>query len=276
MRVAVLALVGAAALPALAVDLQSDTIAAFDRYVRATEQRQATGPFLWVEAGQESRRKTSLDALRRGEVLIEPMKTRDNDRDIEIPDGIVHHWMGTAFVKGATLAQAVNLLQDYDRHATVYSPNVARSKLIRRDGDHFTVFLRFSMKRVITVVVNSEHEAKFTRHDAERVSSRIVSTRIAQVEDAGTPTERELPVGRDGGYLWRLNSYWRFQQRDGGVYIQCESITLTRQIPFVARMIVRPFVNDIPRETLTFTMEKTRTALASSAPPSRTPPAAPK
>jgi hypothetical protein len=123
------------------------------------------------------------------------------------------------------------------------------------------VFLRFAMKKVITVVVNSEHDARYTRHDPHRVSSRIVSTRIAQVEDAGTAEERELPVGHDGGYLWRLNSYWRFEERDGGVLIQSESITLTRQIPFLARAIVRPFVQSIPRDTLTFTLEKTRAAL---------------
>jgi hypothetical protein len=263
MRVAALALLSVAAVPVLAADLRQDTVAAFDRYARATERRLATGPFLWFEAGPEAQRRAAGDALRRGELLIEPVKTSDNGKEIEIPDGIVHHWVGVVFAKGVTLDRAVALLQDYDRHATIYSPNVAGSKLIRRDGDQFTVFLRFFMKKVITVVVDSEHDARFTRHGADRVSSRIVSTRITQVEDPGTPKERTLPVGHDGGYLWRLNSYWRFEQRDGGVYIQCESITLTRQIPFFARMIVRPFVNDIPRETLTFTLDSTRKTLAS-------------
>jgi hypothetical protein len=261
MRVAALALVSVAAVPVLAADLLPGTVAAFDRYARATEQRAATAPFLWFEAGTEPHRGAAGEALRRGELLIESVKTRENGKDIEIPDGVVHHWVGVVFAKGATLDQAVTLLQDYDRHASIYAPNVARSKLIRREGDHFTVFLRFFMKKVITVVVNSEHDARFTRHGPDRVSSRIVSTRITQVEDPGTAKERELPVGNDGGYLWRLNSYWRFQQRDGGVYIQCESITLTRQIPFFLRAIVRPFVNDIPRETLTFTLETTRKKL---------------
>jgi len=119
---------------------------------------------------------------------------------------------------------------------------------------------------VITVVVNSDHVAYFTRHDAMRAQSRIYSTRIAEVEDPDTPQERERPVGHDGGYLWRLNSYWRFLQRDGGVYLQCESISLTRGIPLGLGWIVRPFVTSIPRESLEFTLETTRKTLQATAP----------
>jgi hypothetical protein len=121
------------------------------------------------------------------------------------------------------------------------------------------------MKKVITVVVNSEHEARFTRDGADRARSRIVSTRIAEVDDPDTREEREKPVGRDGGYLWRLNSYWRFLERDNGVYVECESVTLTRDIPSGFGWLVRPFVTSIPRESLTFTLETTRTRLAAAA-----------
>lgn len=74
--------------------------------------------------------------------------------------------------------------------------------------------------------------------------------------------ERELPVGLDGGYLWRLNTYWRFLERDGGTYMECESLTLTRGIPFGIGWIIRPFVTSIPRESLEFTLNSTRKALA--------------
>jgi hypothetical protein len=126
----------------------------------------------------------------------------------------------------------------------------------------FRVHLRFFMKKVITVVVNSEHEARFSSPARDRAESRIYSTRIAEVESPDTPSEREKPVGRDGGYLWRLNTYWRFLERDGGTYIQCEAISLTRGIPFGLGWVVGPFVTSIPRESLTFTLETTRKALA--------------
>jgi hypothetical protein len=246
---------------AAAADLMPATVEAFNRYVAAADrQRQSRASFLWIDADAPAERR-ARDAVRRGELAITRVEVRDAGRDIAVPDGLVHHWLGTVFVPGATVDQAIALLQDYNRHAEIYRPSVAQSRLIARDGDRFTFFLRFFMKKVITVVVNSDHEARFTRHDTGRAESRIHSTRVAEVEEPGTAREREKPVGHDGGYLWRLNSYWRFQQRDDGVYLQCESISLTRGIPFGLGWVVRPFVTSIPRETLAFTLETTRKAL---------------
>ena len=121
------------------------------------------------------------------------------------------------------------------------------------------------MKKGISVVVNSEHEARFTNPGPDRVRSRIYSTRIAEVEDPDTPDESEKPVGHDGGYLWRLNSYWSFLERDGGTYVQCESISLTRGIPTGLGWLIGPFVTSIPRESLEFTLQTTRTTLARQA-----------
>ena len=242
----------------VAAELTSATVDAFNRYVAVAErQRQSAPTFLWIDADAPAERR-ARDAVRRGELAITRVEIRDGGREIAVPDGLVHHWLGTAFVRGATLEQALTLLQDYNRHADIYKPSVAQSRLISHDGDRYTFFLRFFMKKVITVVVNSEHDARFTRHDARRAESRIHSTRIAEVENPGSAREREKPVGNDGGYLWRLNSYWRFEQRDEGVYLQCESISLTRGIPFGLGWVVRPFVTSIPRETLTFTLETTR------------------
>ena len=203
-----------------AAELHAPTIAAFNRYVGLTEaQSDGEKPFLWVDnvTATGDRR---VDIVRGGKLLIEPFETRDRGQRIAIPDGLVHHWIGVVFVPGATADQALALLQNYDRHAEIYKPNVARSRLVSRNGDDFKVYLRFFMKKVITVVMNSEHEAHFTRDAPSRFRSRIISTRIAEVENPDTPREREKPVGNDGGYMWRLNSYWRVVERDGGVYIQ--------------------------------------------------------
>lgn len=223
---------------ASAADLGPETVAAFDAYVLQHERRIAADPYA---------RTTDT-------------RTEGNSRDV--PGGLLHHWRGAMFVPGATVDAAMALLQDYDRHAAIYAPTVARSRILARDGDRFKVYLRFMMRKVITVVVNSEHDARFTRDASDRARSRIVSSRISEVQDPDTPQERELPVGRDGGYLWRLNSYWRFLQKDGGVYIECESITLTRGIPTGFGWLVRPFVTSIPRESLAFTLETTRARLS--------------
>jgi hypothetical protein len=269
MRVAVTALVGWLILgdPAAAAELKPQTAAAFERYVRITEGQRdlelksATG-FLLIDDVDSSRRRQRLDELRAGRLVIEQRRTEDQGRRIDVPDGLVHHWVGLAFVPGAVLDATVRLLQDYDRHAEIYRPSIARSKLLSRDGDSFRLFLRFFMKKGITVVLNSDHQARFERPAPDRAHSRIVSTRIAEVDNADTPAEREKPPGRDGGYMWRLNSYWRFLERDGGTYVQCESISLTRAIPTGLGWLIGPFVTSIPKESLEFTLETTRRALA--------------
>ncbi|NOT26988.1 MAG: hypothetical protein HOP16_12890 [Acidobacteria bacterium] len=251
--------------PAGSAELQPHTVAAFDRYVKATEARTAAqSAFLWVDSLPAAQRQSRIADLRAGMLLIERLTTLDGRREISIPDGLVHHWVGTVFAPGATVNEAVALLQDYNRHADVYRPAVVQSRVLNRQGERFQVFLRFSMTKVITVVVNSEHDAQFVRDGPDRARSRIYSTRISQVEDAGTPGERELPVGQDGGYMWRLNTYWRFLERDGGTYVQCESISLTRGIPFGFGWMIGPFVTSIPRESLEFTLNTTRKTLSKS------------
>jgi hypothetical protein len=245
---------------AMAAELRPATIAGFNRYVTVYEAQSAKGPFLWIDGDEQAQRR-ARDLARTGGLVMERIQVRDGGRDIEIPDGIVHHWLGTVFVPGGTVEKALGLLQAYDRHADIYKPAIARSRLISRQGDSFRFFLRFYAKKVITVVLNSEHEARFTREDATRARSRIVSTRIAEVKNPDTPQEREKPVGNDGGFLWRLNSYWRVVERDGGVYIQCETLSLTRSIPFGLNWIVGPFVTSVPRELLSFTLVTSRTAL---------------
>jgi hypothetical protein len=243
-----------------AAELRPATVEAFNHYASVYEAQSAKGPFLWID-GESAEQRRARDLARSGGLVMERIQVRDAGRDIAIPDGIVHHWLGTVFVPGATVDKALALLQAYDRHADIYKPAIARSRLISRDGDTFRFFLRFYAKKVITVVLNSEHEARFAREDATRASSRIMSTRVAEVENPDTPQEREKPVGNDGGYLWRLNSYWRVVERDGGVYVQCETLSLTRSIPFGLNWIVGPFVTSVPRELLSFTLVTSRTAL---------------
>ncbi len=268
--IVVLGAASAAAAPAggaaLAAELKPKTVAAFDAYVKLAEARiqdevRRPETFLYLDTLDQASRRNAEAAVRRGEIVIEAIKAPARGRQVSIPDGRVHHWLGVGFLPGVRLEQAVKLLQDYDRHAEIYTPAVQRSKVLERDGNRFRVFLRFYQKKIIAVTVNSEHDAEFFQPAPDRAHSRIRSTRIAEVEEAGTAREREKPVGQDGGYLWRLNTYWRFLERDAGTYIQCESITLTRDIPFGFGWLVGPFVTSIPRESLTFTMERTREAL---------------
>ena len=246
-----------------AAELKPQTIKAFDRYVEVTEARMQTeldgeAPFLWVDRLPDDDRDEANAKLRAGEVVIDRLETRDGDEKIEIPDGTIHHWIGTVLIPGVTLEQTMALIQDYDRYAEIYGPDVRQSKLLSRDGSRFRVYLQLFKKKVVTVVLNTEYDAEFVRLDAQRAYVPSHTTRIVEVEHPDTPDEREKPEGRDHGFMWRFNNYCSYEERADDTYMQCESITLTRGIPFFLHVFIRPFVNGIPKDGLTFTLEATR------------------
>lgn len=172
-------------------------------------------------------------------------------------DGMIHHWTGIIFVPHMTLDSLIRWLQDYDHHDK-YFKEVEKSKLVSRDGNTFKIYLRLRRKKVVTVIYNSDHTAIYRRHDGQHVSSRSFTTKIAEVDDPGSPSEREKPVGNDRGFLWRLNSYWRFVEQDGGVVVECESVSLSRSIPSGLGWMIRDFVESIPRESLENTLTSIR------------------
>ena len=245
----------------VAETLKPETAAAFDHYVEVSERQVVSTPFLRVDALPDTQRKAEYERLRSGEVITERMQTRDQSRFIVVPGGMVHHWMGTVFIPGVTLKQTLAFLQDYDNQYKFYGPDVQNSRLIKRDGEDFKVFLRLRKTKVITVILNTEYDIKYSVLNASQATSVSRSTRIAEVENAGKASEKEKPVGDDGGFMWRLNSYWRFAERDGGVYIQLEAISLTRDIPTGLGWLVGPFVTSIPKESLIFTLTRTRDGL---------------
>ena len=250
-------------------DLQARTRQDFDRYAAATVERivresQPHGSFLYLQHASSDNGAAALSRLRRGELIYERLETRDgNGEEMEIHDGLLHHWLGAAFVQGVSVEEALELVQDYDNHAEIF-PEVEQSQLLSENGDTFRAFLRFRKHKVITVVMNTEHEARYVRVAPDRAYSLSHSTRVQEVEDAGTSSEKELPEGEGHGFMWAMNSYWRFLERDGGIYIECESITLTRTIPFLLRWIVGPFVNDVPRQSLRNLLEISRDELSAN------------
>jgi len=159
------------------------------------------------------------------------------------------------------VTQVLGVVQDYDHLARYYSPRVINSRLISRQGDDFQIALRMREHKLVTVVMDSEYGVKYGRLDAAHRFSFSRSTRIAEIADAGGAHERVVPETENHGYLWRLNSYWRFVDQGDGVLVQCEAISLTRDIPTGLGWAVGPFVRAIPRESLEATLAATRDAV---------------
>jgi len=261
--------IGLLAMPgaAPAAEPRPEALRGFEQYVQRTEERIRTevsgGTFLWVNALPAAQREKAMNQLRRGEAAIERMQSAP----AATPGAMIHHWMGTILIPGATLERVLSTIQDYDRHREYYAPEVARSRTVRRSGDDFTIYLRLQRTKVITVAFDTEHQVRYHRPDALRAYSESRGTRIAELQDAGEAGERVLSPAEERGFLWRLNSYWRFQQAAEGVYVQCEAVSLTRNIPTGLGWLVGPFVESVPRESLEFTLRSTQAAI--SGPPEK-------
>ena len=253
---------------AAAAELQPKTVVAFDHYVAVTEARiqsEVNGerPFLWVDRLPPEKRAAVSARLAEGEVEVERLETRDGNEKISIPSGLVHHWIGTVLIPGVSLESTIALVRDYNQYAEFYDPNVRKASILEQDGDRFKVYARLYMKKVITAVVDTEYDAEFIAIDDRRTYVPSRTTRILEVEDHDSPDERLKPEGRDRGFLWRFNNYCSFEQRDEGTYMQCESVSLSRGLPFLVGAIVKPFVTAIPKETMTFTLAAARARLTS-------------
>ena len=256
----------ALAAAASAAVLQSGTSAVFDRYVKLTQagfeaQNSGKPPFLWFENMPANRSAEIERDLQSGQVVIEKLETTDSGRPISVPDGMIHHWIGTVFIPGATLAQVLAFEEDYDHQASFFQPDVISSKILQHTGPDFAVNLRFYKKKAISVVLDTDHQVHYASIDANRAWSESWTTRVQQVDHPGQPGEKLQPQGRDDGFLWRMNTYWRFEAKDGGVYVESQSVSLTRDIPTGLGWMVGPFVTSIPRQSLDFTLANTRKAV---------------
>lgn len=250
-----------------AADLQPAASAGFDRYAELTEQTFDSGnknlaSFLWIDSLSPDQQRADYAQLEAGQVVIESLQTLDRGRPIATPGALIHHWVGTVFVPDATLAQVLAFEQDYDHQQQYFTPDVMRSKILSHNGPDFTIELRFYKKKVISVVLETQHQVHYGQVDATHAWSRSQTTRVEQVDHPGQPNESLEAEGNDDGFLWRMDTYWRFEEKDGGVYIESQSISLTRDVPAGLGWMIGPYITSIPRESLTFTLAATRKAIA--------------
>ena len=244
--------------------LQPKTAAGFSKYAAAVEARRAKDiannePFLDFERRSAADQARIMASLKRGEVFVErAAEARDQAaNEIPVDGGLINHWRGTVFVPNVKLDQLLKVLQEpqSDKHK---QEDVLSSRVVSRDGDSQKVFLRLRRTKFVTVVYDTEYDVDYRRLGADRAFSNSLSTKIVEIENAGTPRERALPEGDDHGYMWRLNSYWRYKQVDGGVLVEIESLTLSRDLPAIIGPLIRPIVNSTARESMTRTLASVR------------------
>ena len=259
---------------ALGIELREKTLEAFNHYIALTEKRMAgelenPSEFLWIDRQPIKSRDEFYGELLSGAIIVQHLETRENSARIPIPGGLVHHWVALVFVPGVTLSEVLAFMQDYNNQQNIYAPDIQRTRLLSRDGDDFKIYMRLYRKAIVTAVFNAEFDVQYFSLDSSHAYSRSYSTRLAEVVDPGKPTEHEKPVGYDRGFLWRLDTYSNFEEKDGGVYIQEESIALSRPVPVALAWLVNPYLKSIPRDYMTHLLQVTRRALTATRPPGK-------
>ena len=265
-RIQIVEIVLCLAIPSAAAHLSSPAQRAFDDYTatvekRLTQQHASPDTYLAVlNLGPAERADADRD-LRSGVLRVEPV----NGGTHEVSGGLLHHWRGEMFVPCANAKDMLALLRDYNHLALYYAPEVESSRLLSdRDGTA-NIAIRMRKQKVITVVLDTEYNVQTDLTSAISGYSLSRSTHVWEVEGAGTLHERRLAEGDDDGFLWRLNSYWSFLELSDGLLIECEAVSLTRDIPIGLAWLIMPIIQEMPQESLKFTLTATRKTLQSNA-----------
>jgi hypothetical protein len=246
-----------------AADLNPQTLKAWDEYIQETNslmnQRVAgTTPFLWIDEAPRRRER-----VRQGEVLVEPTNKENPER---VPQGLIHDWLGAVFIPNATINSVFAMLNDYGEYDRYYNPAVIHAKLLEVLGTTRRFSLLLAEKApFVTAAIASEYTSHTIRLDDRHSYTVTYSTRIQQIDNYGQVGERELPPDKGTGYIWRLYSIERFEERDGGVYTELEAIALSRNIPFEFQWLVKPILQHLPRNSMVATLQKTREAVCAEA-----------
>ena len=261
-----------ALLPAPAIVAQPSPAAlqAFDTYAGAVEtrlmrQHRSTAAYLAFSPAfppalpptDQTIPQSPGPRLRRGELIVERLSP-----GLLLPGALLHHWRATAFAPGISAGDFERLLRDVPAYPRVFRPQVEQATVLDPRDHQMQARLRVKQHHLLTVVLDTTFAIDFAAFDAQHGASTSRSTRIVEIAGSGKAGQ----AGEDHGFLWRQNTYWSWEQRDGGLYLQVESVSLSRSIPAGLGWAVRPFVESVPRESLTFTLEAALRALE----PSRT------
>jgi hypothetical protein len=242
-----------------AAELQRATAGAWEEYVRGASARMVarldgTKPFLWVDEVADRARR-----VQHGEIVVAPLVGHGTQ---SVPNGLIHDWIGAAFIPNATIDSLLSVVHDYDRYKDIYKPVVTDSRSLDA-GEAEREFSMVWQRHVL--FVSAAIEGRYRAHDvlidSHRGYSIVEGTTLQEIEDYGHPNERVLPPDTGGGFIWRICSMSRYEERDGGVYLEIEAMVLSRDIPGSLRWLVNPVVNRLSVNSLTTTLQQTRTAV---------------
>jgi hypothetical protein len=244
-----------------ATELKTQTLSAWNDYVQSAQIRMNTrlsgkSRFLWIDDDP-----TRYQRVKHGDIEVAP---ESGSGSIAVPGGMIHDWVGAVFIPGSSIEQVIATLSDYEHYKDFYSPNVVDAKLLERsaDGDLFRMYW---MDKILFVSAGTDTEwrSRTVCLPDHRAYNVAYTTRVQEIQ-YGPPNKRELPADQGDGFVWRLYSFARYEERDGGVYLERETLALTRAIPGSFHILVTPVVTRLSRSTLLLSLQQSRDAVRSS------------
>lgn len=237
---------------AQAATLSPQARAAYDQYIASVEarlrrQHQSTDNFIVIDDDDAESK------LRRGKLLVHQFKP-----NVETPGAMVHHWSATMLIPGAKAADFLRVMRDFEHYPEIYSAEILQAKVLEHEGDGYKVLMRITQHRFVTVVLDAQFAATFGALDAAHGYTTSKATEITEIANAGKSSEHAVEPGQEHGFLWSLNLYWSYVERPDGLLVQCEAVSLTRDIPRGWAWLIKPLVQSIPRDALTYTLSQTR------------------
>ena len=259
-----------AAPEAVAAELRTETVDAWNGYIAAREKQIAdeltsSKGFLAMDFQNPREAAAERRAVLDGKISVKRMDPAAGKGDFQISGGTIHHWRGAVFIPDVPYEFAMHRVRHPELETEIQEDVLESRVLQRMSHDVYRLFLKLKRTQIITVVYNTEHDVRFLKHGDDKYSSSSVAKKITEVERLDGGAEREKPVGDDRGFLWRMNSYWRYQNVPGGMLVECESITLSRSIPFLLEGLARPIINNVAGESMERTLRELRERLVKAA-----------
>ena len=241
-----------------AAEPKQETLRAWDEYIRIVDlhvAKNAAGDshFLLIDESHDIAQR-----VHQNEVIV------TNHDPQNVPQGLIHHWIGVVFVPNVTLDQALRVVESYDRYNEFYKPLYGKSTILARDGDQVRLNVVAIQKAFsVTAAVETEEQVQVMRLGPKKACITSNAVRVQEIANYGQPTEHPFPESRRPGYVWREVGVQRLEERDGGVYVELETIVLSRGIPVEFRWLIKPLVDELPRRLMLEMLADTRTAIES-------------
>jgi len=180
---------------------------------------------------------------------------------INVPDGLIHDWIGDVFVPNVNAQQVIDNARSFERYPGFYKPSVLSARTLKEDGNNCAFSLLLREKVVfVDAALDGQYRCSYSELPQRRWFSLTDSTRLQEIINYGSDDQHEFQPDTGNGFIWRLHNVVKYEQADGGVYIEVEAAALSRPIPGSIRWMVNGMVERISRSALTTTLRQTRDA----------------